>query len=123
METKINLEKETQAALDPEVGAQEARAMQKEIHRMKLRYTQLQKRQEQMITEMERAIYKRDNIEAKGKLANSKKDSMTQASLKKSVLDLTKKLKSTTHDANLTQMNVGKLQEKQVSKSHEVEQV
>ena len=38
-EKKIQLEKETQAALDPEVGMQEIHAMEKEIHRMKLRYT------------------------------------------------------------------------------------
>ena len=58
LEKKIALERETQAALDPEVGAAEARAMQREIHRMRLRYSQLQRRQEQMIADMERAIYK-----------------------------------------------------------------
>ena len=47
--------------------------MQREIHRMRLRYSQLQRRQEMMIADMERAIYKRDNIEAKGKVAASKK--------------------------------------------------
>ena len=70
---KIALERETQAALDPEVGAAEVRAMQREIHRMRLRYAQLKKRQETMITDMERAIYKRDNIESKGKTMASKK--------------------------------------------------
>merc|ERR1719387_1860018 len=73
LEKKISLERETQAALDPEVGAAEVRAMQREIHRMRLRYAQLQKRQDGMIVEMERAIYKRDNIEAKGKVHASKK--------------------------------------------------
>ena len=53
---------------------------------MRLRYAQLQRRQEQMIAEMERAIYKRDNIEAKGKVLTQKKGAPpTQAALQKQV--------------------------------------
>ena len=112
LEKKIALERETQAALDPEVGAAEVRAMEREIHRMRLRYAQLQRRQEQMIAEMERQIYKRDNIEAKGKVIATRKGAPpTQAVLAKQVGDLSKKLQGTTHDANLTQLNVLKLQE------------
>ena len=122
LEKKIALERETQAALDPEVGAAEVRAMEREIHRMRLRYSQLQRRQEQMISEMERAIYKRDNIEAKGKVGAGKKDAPpTQAVLAKQVGDLSKKLQSTTHDANLTQLNVLKLQEAQAERGQQVE--
>jgi len=122
IEKKIALERETQAALDPEVGAAEVRAMEREIHRMRLRYAQLQRRQEQMIAEMERAIYKRDNIEAKGKVLAGKKDAPpTQAILAKQVAELSKKLQLTTHDANLTQLNVLKLQESQSAKGGEVE--
>ena len=90
---------------------------------MRLRYAQLQRRQEQMIAEMERAIYKRDNIEAKGKVLAQKKGAPpTQAALQKQVAELSKKLQLTTHDANLTQMNVLKLQEEQQSRGDEVEQ-
>jgi len=122
IEKKIALERETQAALDPEVGAAEVRAMEREIHRMRLRYAQLQRRQEQMIAEMERAIYKRDNIEAKGKVSTQRKGAPpTQAVLAKQVADLTQKLQLTTHDANLTQLNVLKLQESQTSRAGEVE--
>jgi len=96
--------------------------MEREIHRMRLRYAQLQRRQEQMINEMERAIYKRDNIEAKGKVAAGKKGAPpTQAVLSKHVADLTKKLQGTTHDANLTHLNVLKLQESQAARGAEVE--
>merc|ERR1711998_400444 len=102
IEKKIALERETQAALNPEVGAAEVRAMQREIHRMRLRYAQLQRRQEQMVAEMERAIYKRDNIEAKGKTSSQKKGAPpTHAVLAKQVNDLSKRLQGTTHDANL----------------------
>jgi chromosome segregation ATPase len=167
LEKKIALERETQAALDPEVGAAEVRAMEREIHRMRLRYAQLQRRQEQMIAEMERAIYKRDNIEAKGKTSSAKKGAPpTHAVLAKQVgvhattdaaspctpyqrpptpcsslagphalpppshlapyhtwqvNDLSKKLQGTTHDANLTQLNVLKLQETQQACGAEVE--
>lgn len=37
-EKKLQLLKETQAALDPNIGATEIRDMNSEIHRMKLRY-------------------------------------------------------------------------------------
>jgi len=122
IEKKIALERETQAALDPEVGAAEVRAMQREIHRMRLRYAQLQRRQEQMILEMERAIYKRDNIEAKGKLTSQKKGTPpTQAALMKEVAELQNKLKGTTHDANMTQLSVHKLREKQVMEAAQLE--
>jgi len=61
-EKKIQLEKETQAALDPEVGQAEVKAMEKEIHRMTLRYDTLKRDQERMIKEMERAIVKHEAI-------------------------------------------------------------
>merc|ERR1719359_1683111 len=67
-----------------------------------------------MIVEMERAIYKRDNIEAKGKVHASKKGAAPTA-------ELNKKLKLTTHDANLAQMHVMQLQEAQRDKGQQVE--
>ncbi|KAL3911028.1 MAG: hypothetical protein SGPRY_008848, partial [Prymnesium sp.] len=140
IEKKIALERETQAALDPEVGAAEVkrprkgnggeckgqdlaialkwaraflqvRAMQREIHRMRLRYAQLQRRQEQMITEMERAIYKRDNIEAKGKLSAAKKGAApTHASLNKEISELKAKLSGALHDSGVAAAAVASLQ-------------
>lgn len=54
-----------QDALDPNIGQQEIVAMRKEIHRMQLRYEQLRKKQEEMIKDMERAIFKRETIQLK----------------------------------------------------------
>ncbi|KAJ1563005.1 Coiled-coil domain-containing protein 40 [Cladochytrium tenue] len=54
-EKKIQLAKETQAALDPNVGATEMKEMSIEIHRMKLRYASMLKVQEKMIAEMEKS--------------------------------------------------------------------
>ena len=64
-ERKIQLEKEMQDALDPNIGQSEIVAMKKEIHRMELRYEQLRKKQEQMIKDMERAVFKRETIQLK----------------------------------------------------------
>merc|ERR1712036_68312 len=88
-ERKIHLEREMQEALDPSVGQVESTAMKKEIHRMELRLDQLKRRQEQMIMEMERAIYKRDAIQMK----NESKAAMTAANLKRQVASLKNNLK------------------------------
>jgi hypothetical protein len=61
-ERKILLEKEMQDALDPTIGQTEIVAMKKEIHRMELRYDQLKKKQEEMIKDMERSVFKRETI-------------------------------------------------------------
>ena len=55
-EKKIELERETQAALDPSVGTGEIKAMEIEIHRMKMQLEGLQRNREAMIKEMERGI-------------------------------------------------------------------
>ncbi|TYZ59261.1 hypothetical protein PybrP1_010344 [[Pythium] brassicae (nom. inval.)] len=95
-EKKIQLEKETQAALDPEVGQVEARAMEKEIHRMRLRLEALQRSQEQMLQDMEQAIHKRDLIAMRGR---SKKDSeLTYASLTTKVSTLQNNVRKTDKD-------------------------
>nr|CCA15072.1 conserved hypothetical protein [Albugo laibachii Nc14] len=90
-EKKIQLEKETQAALDPEVGQAEAKSMEKEIHRMRIRFEALQRSQEQMLQDMEQAIHKRDIIAMRGR---SKKDTeLTYASLTTKVSTLQNNLR------------------------------
>lgn len=64
-ERKIQLEKEMQDHLDPTIGQTEIVAMRKEIHRMELRYEQLRKKQEEMIKDMERSVFKRETIQLK----------------------------------------------------------
>jgi chromosome segregation ATPase len=61
-ERKIQLEKEMQDHLDPTIGQTEIVAMRKEIHRMELRYETLRRKQEDMIKDMERAVFKRETI-------------------------------------------------------------
>ena len=64
-EKKIQLARETQAALDPNIGATEIKEMTAEIHRMKLRHESLLKLQEKMIAEMEKCVYRRESINLK----------------------------------------------------------
>jgi chromosome segregation ATPase len=64
-ERKIQLEREIQDALDPNIGQSEIKLLQKDIHRMELRLDELRKRQEQTIQEMERSVYKRETIQLK----------------------------------------------------------
>jgi len=64
-ERKIQLEKEIQDALDPNIGQSEIKLLKKDIHMMELRLDELRKQQEHTITEMERAVYKRETIQLK----------------------------------------------------------
>lgn len=61
-EKKIQLDKETRLALDPTVGQKETENMEREIHRMSLRFEALKREQERLSNEMERAIEKRATI-------------------------------------------------------------
>ena len=64
-ERKIQLEKEIQAALDPNIGQSELKVLHKDIHRMELRLEEIRRKQEQTIHEMERQVYKRETIQLK----------------------------------------------------------
>ncbi|CAE7442879.1 Coiled-coil domain-containing protein 40 [Symbiodinium microadriaticum] len=93
-ERKITLEREMQAALDPNVGQSDASAMKKEIHRMELRLEQLKRRQEQTIVEMERAIHKRDAIALKLEpKAQKTKKAASAANVKRQLQSLRNNLK------------------------------
>lgn len=108
-ERKIQLEKETQAALDPEVGNDVVTAMKKEIHRMEHRHAELMRRQEALIQEMEKSIYKRELIQTKSQIASqqgkaaakgpAKKQELTQQGLKKACADLRRSIRETDKEA------------------------
>jgi len=107
-ERKISLEKDMQAALDPNVGQSETAAMTKEIHRMELRLDQLKRRQEQMINEMERAIHKRDAIALKYEPAAKKNKQVTSgANLKRQIQSLKNNLRLCTQANTDTEQKIG----------------
>uniref|UniRef100_A0A7S0QXY1 Coiled-coil domain-containing protein 40 n=1 Tax=Pyramimonas obovata TaxID=1411642 RepID=A0A7S0QXY1_9CHLO len=95
-ERKIQLEKEMQDALDPTIGGDIVEAMKKEIHRMELRQSELQRQQEKLIQEMEKAILRRDMISMKGRVSKAKKaPDLTEAGLKKAVAELKRSVRDT----------------------------
>jgi DNA-binding ferritin-like protein (Dps family) len=90
-----------QDALDPNIGQSEIVAMKKEIHRMELRYEQLRKKQEQIIKEMERAVFKRGTIQIKYLPKVEKKnatDKSSQGKLSRQIANLKQTLKHTTEN-------------------------
>ena len=54
-----------QETLDPNYGHSEITERKKEIHIMELRLKELQKKQEDLINEIEQAVYKRESIQLK----------------------------------------------------------
>ena len=95
-EREIHLEREMQATIDPNVGQDVVGAMKKEIHRMKLRHQELIRLQEKLISDMERAIHKREFIANKGRAGQQKgRASLTEAGLKKSSMELQRRIKDT----------------------------
>lgn len=64
-EKKIQLEKETQVALNSSEHAIEIKGMEKELHRMRHRLEDMNRHQEKMIRDMELAIHKREDIAVK----------------------------------------------------------
>lgn len=51
-----------QSTLNPDVGKDDIIILKQEIHRMELRLEDLRKKQELMMQDMERAVYKRETI-------------------------------------------------------------
>lgn len=102
LERKIQLAKETIEALDPNVGRAENTKMKQEIHRMELRYVQLKKKQEEMIKDMEDAIYRKDQIKAKGK-TKQKAVGTSAGKLKQELGSMERKIKDSSK--NLDQYN------------------
>jgi len=102
LERKIQLAKETIEALDPNVGRAENTKMKQEIHRMELRYVQLKKKQEDMIKEMEDAIYRKEQIKNKGK-TKIKHAGGSAGTLKQELAGLDRKIQESSQ--NLDQYN------------------
>jgi chromosome segregation ATPase len=84
---KIALERETQDALDPEYGQHELKGLRKEVHRMELRLGQLQRQQERLVGEMERAIVKQESIKL-SHISSKSREHVTQASLRQDIVHL-----------------------------------
>jgi hypothetical protein len=107
-ERKIQLQREMLEALDPTVGDDVIGAMKKEIHRMELRYSELQRLQEKLVADMELGISKRSVIVMKGKAAQTKKTvEMTEQQLTKACADLKRSIRETEKESYLAHQRIG----------------
>eukprot|EP00771_Trimastix_marina_P000675 gnl/Trimastix_PCT/1698.p1 GENE.gnl/Trimastix_PCT/1698~~gnl/Trimastix_PCT/1698.p1 ORF type:complete len:882 (-),score=383.37 gnl/Trimastix_PCT/1698:206-2851(-) len=95
-ERKIELERETQATLDPSKHAGEVQEMEKEIHRMQLRYHRLCKEQEELVQHMQKTIVKWGFIAQQGR--TRARTGMTQAGLKTSINDVQRRIRAATQE-------------------------
>jgi len=94
-ERKIKLEAETQKALDPNYGKKEVDDMKREIHRMEARLSQLKRKQEEIIKEMELSIDKKEMIQLRNMGKNN--DSSTRNNIllnKKQISNMKVNIKS-----------------------------
>lgn len=107
-EKKIQLDKETKAALDPSVGQQESQAMEREIHRMKLRLDALKREQERLSVEMENAVTKRTTIANRFKKTDDFFDALNSKGAKAGNKKLAKSIGKTTNEEELTQAGLKK---------------
>ena len=98
-ERKIKLEKETQEALDPDVGNDVIAAMRKEIHRMEGRHGELTRLQERLMMELERHIGKREGLAVRSTAgivrSASKAPEVTDDGLRKALADLRRSVRET----------------------------
>ncbi|KAJ3395917.1 Coiled-coil domain-containing protein 40 [Lobulomyces angularis] len=118
-EKKIQLAKETQAALDPNIGASEIREMTVEIHRMKLRYSSMLKVQEKMISEMEKSVFRRETISIRTKTKGS---GGGQFQLQKNIQDITKKIRQTSFDVSECENETRNLKEEIIKCNSQIEE-
>jgi len=101
-----------QETLDPNYGQKEIQELKKEIHRMELRLDDIRKKQENVILEMERAVFKRETIQLKymDKDKESKKETPSQ--VKGQIQSLRKTLETTTKNIKIIEQGLNqKIQE------------
>jgi coiled-coil domain-containing protein 40 len=94
-EKRIQIAKEMKAAVDSETGQGEIREMKFEIHRMKVRYSDLMKQQEKLIREMEATVMRRDSIVTRGDFTQKNPTIITQGKLQREIVEIQKKIKET----------------------------
>jgi hypothetical protein len=94
-EKRVQLAKEMKAAVDSEAGQGELKEMKFEIHRMRVRYSELIKQQEKLVREMESAVLRRDTIMTRGEFLQKNPNIITQGKVQRDLTDLQRKIKET----------------------------
>jgi hypothetical protein len=94
-EKRVQLAKEMKAAVDSEAGQGELKEMKFEIHRMRVRYSELMKQQEKLVREMESSVLRRDTIMNRGEYVQKNPNVVTQGKVQRDIVDLQRKIKET----------------------------
>ena len=119
-ERRIQLEKEMQMTIDPNVGQKEMQDMKKEIHRMKLKLESLEQKQAKLMKSMTSAVNKRETIQLKYQPKAEK--GKVGASLAKQIANLKNTLKHTTQNTIQVDNSIGQRKEELDQLGQEIQQ-
>ena len=121
---KIEIQKEIQDALDPEVGQEEISRMKKEIHIMKQRLEELQRQSKQKIAEMEKCVAKKDVILIKGKsqVTVNKKQTNTKANIYRQEVQLNQEVEKRKQASQKTFNQIRKYQQEAEEAAIQIQQ-
>lgn len=123
-EKKTQLAKETAAAIDPNVGAAETKALSKEIERLSTHLNALKRKQQTIILELERAVGRRESVlvrytrcrDLKLKLCRGAKEVERNTSVAKNIVqkktnELSKRVKLYQQELSQTKRTIQSLKE------------
>ncbi|CAL8389643.1 unnamed protein product [Arctogadus glacialis] len=117
-ERKSQLARETRAALDCDAGLGDIRAMKAEIHRMEVRYGQLQKQQERLLRESEATVERRETLLLQAERgaggARDGKQTTTVSQMHRTNQGLRRKIQDTNKKASENEEVIREMQESQV---------
>eukprot|EP01116_Phalansterium_solitarium_P022051 TRINITY_DN713_c0_g1_i3.p1 TRINITY_DN713_c0_g1~~TRINITY_DN713_c0_g1_i3.p1 ORF type:complete len:520 (+),score=249.47 TRINITY_DN713_c0_g1_i3:1687-3246(+) len=99
---KYQLAKETQAALDPSVGAADTKALQADIVRLNGMMASLKKQKDSLVIELNQAVARRESVVVVGAKAKAKQAANARNNLQRTNKDLEKKLKELSADTAAT---------------------
>jgi len=121
-ERKIQLAKETIAAVNSDVCAGEIKKMKSEIHRMELKYKELMKEQERLMREMEHAVTRRDTIQPRPPVPGTRESKTpTRGSLQKKIMELKRTVKNMGSTVKQTETKITALRAQSDGLSNELE--
>ncbi|CAL8331097.1 unnamed protein product [Merluccius merluccius] len=111
-EKKTQLARETLSAVDSDMGQGDIRTMKTEIHRMEVRYGQLQKQQERLVRESVATVTRRESLLLRD--ARSPKQSTTLSQLHCSLHGLRRNIQETHKKVSEGEQVIKELQESQM---------
>ena len=102
-EKRVQIAKEMKQTVDSETGQGEIKEMKFEIHRMKVRHSDLMKQQEKLMRDMEATVLRRDSIATRGDYMQKQPHVVTQGKLQRDIAEAQKKIRETNQVGSLSQ--------------------